>query len=329
LALLQEARAAKPSDRQRIDFIMMMMRGKKVGFEKVFKMIDNMVELLKKEQGEDDEKREYCKAAFDEAEDKIKVPTRREGQLETQIAEAKENIVTFKEEIKALGESIKDLDKTVKDATEQREEENSDHKTLMINDQAAKELLVFAKNRLNKFYNPKLYVPESFVQISMHNNEAPPPPPEGPSAYKKNSEGGNSVVAMIDSLVKDLDMEMSESETNERLAQENYEEMMQDSKEKRQADTKSLTEKSEALADTEDTLNAKSDELTSTQKEIMAAHEYMGQLHGECDWLMKFYDVRKKARDSELQTLSKAKAILNGADFSLVQVKSRRFLHHQ
>merc|ERR1719265_2918122 len=57
----------------------------------------------------------------------------------------------------SLGEAIADLDKTVAEATANRKEENSDFKTLFASDTAAKELLAFAKNRLNKFYNPKLY----------------------------------------------------------------------------------------------------------------------------------------------------------------------------
>jgi DNA repair exonuclease SbcCD ATPase subunit len=329
LALLQDAKNGKKSNRQRIDFIMLMIRGKKVGFDKVLKMIDNMVALLKEEQVEDDSKKEYCETSFDQTEDKMKELERAEGKLETAISEAKESITTFKEEIAALGEGLKELDKSVKDATEQRQEENSDHKTLMINNQAAKELLEFAKNRLNKFYNPKLYKPPSFVQISMHNNEAPPPPPEAPGAYKKNSEGGNGVIAMIDGLIKELDTEMTESETNEKLAQEDYEEMMKDSSEKRTADTKALAEKESALADAEDLIVNKGEELTSTQKELMAVHEYMGQLHGECDWILKFFDVRKQAREGEIDALGKAKAVLSGADFSLVQTKSRRFLRHQ
>jgi len=164
------------------------------------------------------------------------------------------------------------------------------------------------------------------MQIAMHDNEAPPPPPEAPGAYKKDSEGGGGVIAMIDSLIKELDTEMTESETEEKLAQEDYEEMMKDSAAKRAADTKALAEKEAALADAENLVVAKGEELTSTQKELMAVHEYMGQLHGECDWILKFFDVRKQAREGEIEALGKAKAVLSGADFSLVQTKSRRFL---
>merc|ERR1719382_626347 len=150
------------------------------------------------------------------------------------------------EEIAALSAGIEALDKSVTQATELRKSDNADYKQLMSDDSTAKELLLFAKNRLNKFYNPKLYkappkrqlseedrlvdnlggdVPTAapggiagtgigavFAQVSAHSQEegAPPPPPETFGAYTKKTGEGNGVIAMIDLLVKDLDKEMQE-----------------------------------------------------------------------------------------------------------------------
>jgi len=325
LSLLQESRAGMKSQRQRIDFIMLALRGKKVGFEKVLVMIDNMVELMKQEQLDDDAKKEYCELSLDNADDKKKGLERTEGKLEKAIAEAKESIASLTEEIAALGEGIVALDKSVAEATEMRREENDDHKTLMVNNQAAKELLEFAKNRLNKFYNPKLYKPPAmFIQIAMHHKADPGPAPEAPGAHKKQDGGG--VIAMIDTLVGELQTEMTESEVNEKNDQEEYEEMMADSSSKRAADTKSVAEKSSALADAESLVVNKGETLTSTQKELMATHEYIGQLHGECDWMLKYFTIRSDARLGEIDSLKKAKAVLSGADFSLIQKSAKRFL---
>merc|ERR1719409_1340771 len=43
-----------------MDFIMLALNGKKIGFAKVIKMIDEMVVTLKTEQTDDDNKKEYC-----------------------------------------------------------------------------------------------------------------------------------------------------------------------------------------------------------------------------------------------------------------------------
>jgi chromosome segregation ATPase len=329
MSFLQAARGAKSHDRQRLDLVMLALRGKKVGFDKVIKLIDDMVVLLKKEQQDDEDKKEYCENAFDQADDKKKELERSIGKLEKAIADSKEQIAQLTDDIKALGEGIVELDKSVAEATENRKEENSDFKTLYANDAAAKELLEFAKNRLNKFYNPKLYKPpakEELVQVHAHNGDAPPPPPETAGAYQKKSEESGGVIAMIDTLIKELDTEMTEAEVTEKQSQEEYEEMMADSSEKRAADSKSLADKEAAKGDLENKLVELSDEHKGTVKELMATEKYISDLHGECDWLLKYFDVRKTARAGEVEALGKAKAVLNGADYSLLQTKTSKFL---
>merc|ERR1719203_92312 len=310
---------------------------------------DRMVGVLKKEQADDDDKKEYCEAQLDQADDKRKQLEITVADEETGIANAEEKIKTLTEELAALAQGIKDLDKSVAEATEQRKEENVEFKELMASDAAAKEILGFAKNRLNKFYNPKLYKPPAkeelarddrivenmgaavLVQVSAHaqRKDAPPPPPETFGAYSKKSEESTGVIAMIDLLVKDLDTEMTEAKQEEKDAQADYEQMMQDSAEKRTADSKSITEKEAAKADTEAALEAHKEARMAAGKELMATLEYLQSVHTECDWLLEYYEVRKQARKGEIDSLVKAKAVLSGADFSLLQTKRRSgFLQH-
>merc|ERR1719217_1906073 len=125
---------------------------------------------------------------------------------------------------------------------------------------------------------------------------APPPPPEAVPAYQKKGEESTGVIAMMDMLIADLDKEMQEMEVEETDAQSEYEQFMQDSKDKRAADTASIAEKEQAKADTEAALQKASSEKTATQKEHMAKVEEIGALHGECDWLIANFQTRKDAR---------------------------------
>merc|ERR1719324_1833028 len=52
----------------RIDLISLALKGKKVSFTKVLKMIDDMVSLLQKEQQDDNDKKEYCENIIDKTE---------------------------------------------------------------------------------------------------------------------------------------------------------------------------------------------------------------------------------------------------------------------
>merc|ERR1719263_2124683 len=316
-----------------------------------------MVAVLGAEQQDDDDKKEYCEMSFDKADDKKKSVERAISNLEKAISKGKEEIAAHADEIKALEAGIVALDKSVAEATEQRKEENAEFTDLMANDGAAKELLGFAKNRLNKFYNPKLYKAppkrklseEDQITVSMggtlaptaapggiagtgiglvseHTQAKPPPPPEAPGAYKKKGEESGGVIAMIDLLVKDLDKEMTVAKTEEKDAQGDYDQFMKDAAEKRAEDSKSLANKEKSLADMKAQLQSDTDSKASAGQELAATVHYIQQLHNECDWLLQYFEVRKEARTSEIDAIGKAKAVLSGADFSLVQTKSQRFL---
>jgi len=354
---------ASPNRSPQIDFVQFFLSGKKPGFEKVIKLIDEMVATLKKEQILDDNKKEYCEGEFDVTEDKKKELERSVADTDKAIDETKSMLATVDDEIKALEESIAALDKSVAAATAQRKEEHADFQTLMANNKAAKELILFAKNRMQKFYNPKLYKPPpkrelseeeritlnmggtlaptnppggiagtgvGFVQIRTHEHaqrDAPPPPPPGASAHKK-SEASGGVLAMMDLLVADIDKEMTGAELEEKDSQDDYEKLMMDTSDKRATASKSLTDKTAAKADGEENLQSLMDSKAALGEELGAVMDYLASLHKECDWLLANFDKRKEARASEIDAMGKAKAVLNGADYSLLQtsvkVKSLR-----
>jgi len=320
LALIRSV-ALFSQHRPQFDFITLAIQGKKIGFDKVIKMIDDMVATLKQEQHDDDHKKEYCAQQFDFSEDKKKGLIKAVSDLEISIEEATDGIATLKDEIKALEKGIKKLDKSVQEATEQRKAEHEDHTELMASNNAAKELLNFAKNRLNKFYNPKLYKAPAekapaFAEVEAHQNADPGPAPAGVGSYKKKGEESTGIIAMIDLLVKDLDKEMTVAETNEKDAQGDYEQMLSDAAEKRARDSKALTDKTGAKAGMQSDLESDKEAKDSTTQELMATAQYISALHGECDWLLQYFDVRKEARSSETDALNNAKAVLSGADFS-------------
>merc|ERR1719454_1142858 len=171
----------------RLDLIEMAMHGRKLGFGKIIKMIDNLVVDLKAEQTVDNDKKEYCEDEFDKAEDKKKELDLDISDLEKAIEDAKESIATLKSEIAALEDGIKKLDKSVAEATETRKEEHDDFVETLAANTAAKDLLAFAKNRLNKFYNPKLYKAppkrelseEERITVNMGGTLAPTAAPGG------------------------------------------------------------------------------------------------------------------------------------------------------
>merc|ERR1719329_2121195 len=203
--------------------------------------------------------------------------------------------------------------------------------------------------RMNKFYNPSMYkaapkrvlseeervtlnmggtlaptdapggiagtgVSVGFVQ--MHNRGAPPPPPETFGAYSKKSEESNGVIAMMDAMIADLEKELQEAKFEEEDSQSEYEDFMKDAANKRTQDSKAITDKEGTKADDEASLQTMGEERTAKMKEAMATVDVIQNLHKDCDWLLKNFEVRKTARQGEIDALKKAKAVLSGADFS-------------
>merc|ERR1719213_708024 len=313
-------------------------------------MIDDMIALLGEEQIADDDKKAYCAKEFDESDDEKKSLERAISQLNTAIADTEAAIDTLTEEISALEKGIKDLDKQVAEATDARKQAHATYVEELAANKAADELLGIAKNRLLKFYSPKMYkappkrelTEEQRITVNMGGtlaptappagiagtgisaaqvNVAPPPPPEANLAYKKSGESSNGVLAMIDLLVADLDKEIQTLTVEEKDAQADYEVFMEDSSEKRALDSKAITDKEAAKAAEEEEVQKNEEDKKSKSTQLMETDKTIADLHAECDWLLKHFDARKAARAAEVESLEKAKDVLAGADYSLVQMQ--------
>merc|ERR1719506_2826479 len=96
------------------------------------------------------------------------------------------------------------MDKSVAEATEQRKEENKEFQALMAGDGAAKQVLDWAKNRLNQFYNPQLHKAAPKRELTREeriavNNGGTPPPTEVPGGIAGT---GISAFVQLDSLTQ-------------------------------------------------------------------------------------------------------------------------------
>jgi predicted nucleic acid-binding Zn-ribbon protein len=327
----------------RVDLIEVALRGGKPGFEKIIKLIDDLTAKLKEEQAEDDEKKEWCENEIDKTEDTKKVLQNDISDLETSISDAEESITNLKAEIEALDDGIRALDKEVADATENRKAEHDDFEATYAANTAAVDILKFAKNRLNKFYNPKLYKPPAKRELSEDEQitlnmggtlaptaapggiagtgiglvqAAPPPPPAANLAYKTKGEESSGVIQMIDTLVNDVEKENQVMKLEEEDAQDDYEKFMQDAKDKRAADSKSMSDAEGTLAETDEQMVTDKGTLKDKNTELMETDKYLAGVHADCDFLLKYYDMRKEARTGEIDAMGKAKDVLNGASYS-------------
>jgi len=309
-------------------------KGQAQNMDGVIKMIDDMVELLGKDQADDEKSKTYCEDEFEKAGDEQKAATEKGEQLAAAISEATDAVASLADDLATLADDVKGLDKLVAQATTQRKEEHEEFLETQQLSEAAIQLVGKAKNRLNKFYNPTLYkaAPKtemtmeekiinagSFAQVRSHSDDefgvAPPPPPETFGAYEKKGEKSAGVIGLMDMMVKELEADMKDAEYEEKTSQSDYSKLMSESEATRSAKTKAITSKAVTKAETETKLGGLKESKAANDKDLDLISGVIQDLHVSCDFLLQNFDLRKEARTNEVESLKNAKAILSGADF--------------
>merc|ERR1719301_29529 len=136
--------------------------------------------------------------------------------------------------------------------------------------------------------------------------------PDTPKTYEKKESGG--VMGLMNDFKTDLKMDMTESETEEKFMAKEYVRVMTDAHETRTQDVKSLNEKKAAKATLDQKLVDNRAKLALTEEELHNLELYLVQLHTECDFLMRNFEVRHEGRIDEETGLEEAETIVTDAE---------------
>jgi len=317
------------------------MKAKKVDFSKIVSQIDGMVKVLGEEQVADDEQFAFCQKEIEKTESEKSEVEDKIAASKAAIEEMSDDSAALSTEIATLQDEIKALDKAVAEATEQRKEEHEEFLTFQTENNAALQLIDKAKNRLFKFYRPNLHKEEpkrelteeerlvvasggadprdaevaTFAQVHAHDDAAPAPPPATWGAYQKKDGKSNGVIGLMEMLMKEIQDGITTAKHEEETAQADYERLMSSSQKSRAKNVESITSKEKAKADLDTQIASTKEELASQEAELTNKKGYLTQLHADCDFLLENHDLRKAARENELEGLKNAKSVLAGASF--------------
>jgi len=155
--------------RPELHFLELALMGKKVDFGKVTKLIDDMIALTNKENVDDIAKKKYCKVEIHKTQVKGSEIGRNIREQSANQDDRTEKLATLAEEIKNTQGEIVALDQLTKDTEKERKSQNAEYSETMSGKTAAKEILNFAKKRLNKFYNPGSHAMETSFAAQPHH----------------------------------------------------------------------------------------------------------------------------------------------------------------
>merc|ERR1719316_1575885 len=323
-ALIRSSMKADQAHTAQREVMLMALRSGVHGFEKVTGMIDGMVGVLEEEQAKDDKTDVWCLAELDKSKDEAKATEVDIEELASAVDEQRDAIATTASEIAELKAGLEELDKSVAEATDLRKKEHEEYVDTAAANSAALELIGMAKNRMNKFYNPTLYKEpekaaeeEFFAQVAIHLAQ-PGPAPETFGEYKK-SEGSSSIIAMMDSMIRDVETDMADAKRDEEEAQKDYEEDMNDAATKRSDDSKLMVTKEGEKAEKATKLEELKESKRTKSGELDILETKIANLHKTCDFLIEHYAGIKTERTKEEEGLKSAKMVLAGAKLGFLQ----------
>merc|ERR1719276_709780 len=222
--------------------------------------------------------------------------------LEAKIGELESTIKRLSEEIEQAHLDISNLNLELQRASENRKKDNLDFQKVVADQMVTAEILAKALDKLAKFYDDA-----AFTQVQKQT------PPVAQKEYKQSS-GASGVMSMIEKLILDTKDITAESKKSESEAQAAYEALVADTNASVGDLTKEITSKTKDRAGAKKDLSATNGDHADAVAELEGLGKYNGDLHAECDYVMKNFDIRQSARAAEVEAMQQAKQILNGAN---------------
>jgi len=250
--------------------------------------------------------KDYCVESLNNNERNTQNKNREKTALEHTIDDLTMTIDELSEAVKTLKAEITEMQFQLKRAGEDREKENKDFQGEVADQRATQKLLTQALEVLKGFYEKKA----SFLQ-----KNAKQTPPTKFEAYKKNESSGG-VMSMIQQIINDAKAVEAEAIRAEADAQRTYETFVKDTNASTDEKNADIVSKSEAKAKAEVEKTKSEETLESVVAELDGLSTEAADLHSECDFVQKNFEIRQTGRDQEIEALKQVKQILSGAKFA-------------
>lgn len=266
------------------------------GFGKIKSIMDQMIADLRVQQDEEVKTKTSCKSNFNQNEKEVYKTEQELKDLKEKIESLEDYIAQLTDEISAATSDIANTKIEMKQAGLNRQQENADYQVEISDQRAVQAILAKAIDRMKAVYG--------FVQES----------PVSPTQFKayKQSAGGAPVIGMMEQIVEDSKGLEQKAISTENSAQQAYAVLVTDTAAAINALETSINEKSDGLAQAKAEKEYEEATETSTTGTLEDLLDYKTDLHGQCDFILKNFDLRQKARLEEIEAIQKAKAFLSG-----------------
>jgi len=317
LSLLQMSAGSsdEASQSQKSDYAEMALRGNRPGLEVAIQKLDELHDVLDTEQASDQERQQYCQKKLGKAA-MVKQNKERDIEDATTIMATYENeLSTVVDEMRDMEKAMKELDAQVAEVTNTRKSEHEAFVRSRETNHAALELLDVAAQRIERFYSGSLLQERHSTRLggSASRQGRTKDAPDVDLTYRKQGGASTQIIMLFSRIKADLQKQMATLESEDKVGQAEYENIVENSNKKKTIGNENLGSKQAAKAELQVTLQRSRDALRSDKQALLAVEEEIQGLHAECDFLLKNFDMRQDARQSEHRSLTRAKARLESA----------------
>jgi len=279
-------------------------------FTKVIEMIDKMIVELKDQQADEVKHRDFCIAELNKNTLELDEQHAKRDSLEANIADLESTIKKLGTDIETAKQEIAEMEVEMKRAGEDRAAENADFQQTVSDHRITQEILNKALQRMQQVYNFMQQPGAPQMQLSGNATDAG----SAPARFKKMEKnvGGGKVVRMIEQIIADSKGLEAEAIHAEEVSTAAYENFMKDSNKSIMENTNAIASMTDEKAKTEQALNMAQTDMEATNKQIENLMGTGADLHDDCDFILKNFEVRQDARAKEMDALGEAKAILSG-----------------
>jgi len=276
-------------------------------FEKVKKMIKDLLVRLMEEANDEADHKGWCDTELSTNEQTRKEKTQAVETLHAEIDQLEASIAKLTEDISELTKAVAELQAAMAEATTLRQGEKAANEMTIKDAGEAQTAVAQALTVLKEFY-AKAGEATAFVQRQQ--------PEIFDTPYKGMQSENGGVIGMLEVIESDFARLEADTKSAEATAQKEYDTFMTDSKVDKESKSKDIEHKTAKKQDEEQAHTTKNADLEGTQKELDAALAYFDKLKPSCVDAGVSFDDRVGRRKEEIESLQEALRILNGEDLA-------------
>mmetsp|Transcript_60993 Transcript_60993/g.132265 ORF Transcript_60993/g.132265 Transcript_60993/m.132265 type:complete len:650 (-) Transcript_60993:77-2026(-) len=282
---------------------MLAGKDKQAALESIKVVVANLISHLQKEQSDEEQMQKYCTGELSKKEAEKGKASEERDRLSAAAEFKASTVEALTSELQAIDDALKAMKENLEKAALIRQNEKLTYKAGAKDRELAVKVLRQAKQVLQEFYSTEDKTQGTRKTLA------------GTGGADLDHENG--VIAMLQKIEDDIVEEHNAAAAEEKDAEASFEKLQSESVEEFDKQMQEITERKQKKARTLVQLGSVREEHVEAVRSIASIEEQLGDLHGQCDQLLRNFDKRTEKRSFEVSQLRDIVDILSGSSLAV------------